>query len=764
MSDKKTEIRNETEKVQPGPSNNEGAANVKGSIPSNAPQEFQNSNSPEMARPRSAFDYAKSFLAYMWPWSSASSSGPSDSGTVESRKNSRRASLMRTEAPNSADGLKKDISSGVLPTKTESSGIKPRKSDKKVEESTSKQPQETESKVVSNLFTNIKWPWSSEPSSDEAQESPTGRKDSNRMSTPVVNFTKNPNEKILSITPWGSKPENDGKEIKAPTKKRSEPTQMPQIPPHNSLPGLRPQKSKEDKHVKTIVPGPSNRHNAINNDNTLSSPDSSNSGGSTTALLDELHLLDVPIPEHLRAPEVESSKSPESNWATAFHQLASIAGENERYDPITIKIFRDKEDHANLNSDSSNDSISPSAANLASKSDATHSKPFLYNQRPFRMPQLANRKEDLEVGSVDNIFQFDPIRVDSIDWSSIHPGNETQIAATKWALPEPIRADKRLLPEVDPLVKYKLKRLGKNRVTPEELLKTQEELALGISPSGRKLNGYISGSGDECTYKRVLCKNDSDFDILEPYIETESGEKWSHPFLHYWNWKQTDEHASENYLHHQRRDRDNDLAQKRKIAVELEKHPTKIPRQNLGADDTDYEDPLGPLASAPVALFVDTFHYFLKTPKYMSRRGRKQGAKDMGAEALQDPVYQRYYYVLMHEYSAIYKKYHNFRLFRRAQKRALYRAMMSLLGKYTSTSLTINTYPAWFYVWKIFFRHVVRRVPRKYKFCKRQNIETVFYGTFASIYATQYIVEYDLLPNMDDPVKTSQLALEKALE
>lgn len=738
----------------------------------------------------------KPFWWFLWPWAYNNTNDPAvqqKPSRLSRKSKSRTNETARDNALTPVPTKKLDVkqqprkdSKSNANKKSQKAPLPPPPPDKK---SVQQQPtSDTKSSVITP----------SRKSAKNVEEGTTEPRPTRRASSPAAidepvrksilgraaSFVKKVPDILLSYTPWGTQTTNEEetpgsrKSVAATSKKsrtkslltKSAPTLAARFSRSASNKGTRSRLPSQvylapvvEDQPLSYIPGidilvtsaAATDETKFRDSSTTESEGPSPQKPQTPVKLNELNKLPLILPKELITEDPRLKKSPASNWDIAFQELVIEAAQDERYEPRNVAVFRDTDDHGDtIDSDSDiDDNIRPKMMITESRRIST---PFQYNLRPFRMPHLAVREADRDSGpdNLSKIYKFKPIKVDDHDWAMIRPGNEMRLATNKWTLPEPIRPDKRLLPEIDPLVKYKLKRLGKNQVTPQELAIAQQELVVGVTPSGRKLDGYSSGSAEECVYKRVLCKNDPEFDILHPYVETESGEKWPNPFLFYWNWKKTDENPNEAYLHNQRPDKDNELAHKRRVAIELESHPLKIPYVNLGVDDTDYEDPLGPLSITQS----------IKPTKSIKKNKKSNISLAGGDLELEDPMTRRYPYMLLDQYTIYYRAYYHCRVLWQGQKRQFHKLCLQIRGKHTSTCITLSSYPCWFYFWKNVIRHWIRRVPRRWKFCKERNVETVFYGTLASLFATQYIGEHDLLPNMDDPVNMSQMALEKALE
>jgi len=218
--------------------------------------------------------------------------------------------------------------------------------------------------------------------------------------------------------------------------------------------------------------------------------------------------------------------------------------------------------------------------------------------------------------------------------------------------------------------------------------------------------------------------------------------KWPNPYFFYWNWRKLDNGVDEHY----RKDESKLNTNRTKIIQELEKSPITIPYTKLNANGTDTSDPEDP----SVPHVTDPENPYSLRWKFNEVR-----------EPVTDPVERRYPYLYLHLQSKYYNRYYKCKNAFRAHKRGWYASCLRFWNQRQAPWLP---YPLSYIFWKLAIRPAVKRVPRRLKFLNEKDCNTIFYGTMASIYQTQYIAEYDLLPNMDDPVRTSQIALQKALE
>lgn len=455
------------------------------------------------------------------------------------------------------------------------------------------------------------------------------------------------------------------------------------------------------------------------------------------------------VPYHLRRQgkrKAKSFHSQVSSWNMAFHELLKEAATDERYEARDIKLYTGNRE-TGLAWDSDTEVDTPPVKVLSSGED----RPFMYSNRPFRLPSKASEesKESSEFVSVE---------IRDSDWDKIVQGNNKYLES-KWTHSEPIRADEKLLPSVDPLVQYKLRKMGKKRVYPEQMVDIQRNLEVSLTPSGRKINGYSSDSSvEEVVFTRIRCKDDPEFDLGEPFLVTEDGDKWPHPFLNYWNWKRTEDDPNLGYFRFEPKEKNEEMEERLRIAAEIIDNPMKLPDKHLGADDTDYEDPLGPLVRLRMSTVLSRIERWVKKKHGLKKPKRRK-------TDVYDKVSHRYAYLMMSEYSRIYKYYYKVKWVGWKGVRGLSALGDKMRPRYTISCFPcLTSYPCWFVIWKYLISKLVRIVPRHKKFSLPNKVKTAFYGTLASLYATQYLIEYDILPNMGDPVNTSKEALESALK
>ncbi|ODM96844.1 hypothetical protein Ocin01_09834 [Orchesella cincta] len=335
----------------------------------------------------------------------------------------------------------------------------------------------------------------------------------------------------------------------------------------------------------------------------------------------------------------------------------------------------------------------------------------------------------------------------SYDWINIPRTSDTFVAVKQWSSPEPTPTDAPLPADVDPLVKYKLERggvgtgAGGDNIRMKNLENIQNQIALGQTPSGRKLEGYGSSQEEEWIYTRVRCKDEPDFDLFH-HLDLGQEGKWPNPYYFYWNWKKLEDGVDEHYKKqpfHQNTNR-------AKIVEELEKSPNAIPYCRLNANDTDTSDPEDP----SVPHVTDPHNPY-------SLRWKFNEVK----EPVTDPVERRYPYLYLHLQGKNYNRYYKCKTAFQDRKRQWRAYFMEFWSRRRTPWAP---YPLWYIFWKKALCPIVKRIPRNWKFLSEEDTVTIFYGTMASLYKTQYIAEYDIFPNMDDPVQLSQIALEKALK
>lgn len=232
---------------------------------------------------------------------------------------------------------------------------------------------------------------------------------------------------------------------------------------------------------------------------------------------------------------------------------------------------------------------------------------------------------------------------------------------------------------------------------------------------------------------------------------------WPNPYLFHWNWKRLAEGEGDGVDDLYIRPPASIIHEaKLKRAEVLEANPMEIPYCHLGYDDSDSsfdtEDELKE--------YVKTNRFNLKSLllRFIFHKKVQQTSRKPD-----DDVARRYPYLNMHARTKLYLKMYHLRKIYRVHRRKLHELVLTVRSMqvilYPKTS-----YPFWFHVWRNFFRHPWKRVPQHWKLLKEKKTKTVFYGTLASLLCTQYISEHDVMPNMDDPVLISQIALLKALE
>ncbi|CAL8142504.1 unnamed protein product [Orchesella dallaii] len=459
--------------------------------------------------------------------------------------------------------------------------------------------------------------------------------------------------------------------------------------------------------------------------------------------------------------EPERPRRASSNWNATLNRLTAAVSKDDRN--IARKVYvgdSSSEDSETGSHTHVKQPINPTAlrrllgsapgkSNLSTKLYLAPNSPFYYMYRPFRRPPLAPVDQSPVITSSKHElplhypYSFPTVDVKSYEWINIPRNSDTFVAVKQWTNPEPSPIEAILPADADPLVLYKMERKGigaGDQIKMKDMRRLQRNITLGQTLSGRKIDGFGS-SDEEWIYTRVRCKDEPDFDLLHHLDFGQEG-KWPNPYFFYWNWRQLKDGVDENY----KKDPSTLNTTRAKIAEELEKSPKIIPYYKLNANDTESSDPEDPT----VPHVTDPGNPYSLRWKFNEVR-----------EAVIDPVERRYPYLYLHLQSNFYNRYYGCKRALHAIKRCW---ISTLLGFWNRRRAPWIPYPIWYLIWKLVIRPAIQTIPRKWKFLSENECDTIFYGTLATLYQTQCITEYDILPTMMDPVEVSQIALERALK